>query len=78
MVKALGLNITADDCICDGCLGERLGGYCRECPIRACNIERRFDHCGMCPDYICDNLSRFFGGSTKAKDRLEELRKARS
>lgn len=73
--KELGLNITADDCVCDGCASERTGGYCAECPMRACNIQRGYEHCGQCPDYMCENLSRFVSKAKEAGERLEELRK---
>lgn len=77
--KELGLKVSPDDCICDGCQpfeGGRLGGYCSECPMRACNIEHAYEHCGQCPAYMCDDLSKFVGGSKEAKDRLEALRKS--
>jgi hypothetical protein len=41
--KEMNLNITVEDCICDGCRpfeGARHGGYCAECPIRTCGIKR--------------------------------------
>lgn len=78
--KNLGLAITADDCICDGCLpvdGGRLGGYCGECPMRACNLQKGLAHCAQCEDYPCDNLARFTANSPEAKARLEALRSAR-
>ncbi len=75
--QELGLPITPEDCICDGCRpmeGARLGGYCNECPIRACGLKRGYDHCAQCTDYICDSLAKFLGQSGEARERLEALR----
>lgn len=77
--EELGLNITPDDCICDGCQprkGARLGGYCNECPIRACNIEHGYENCSQCSDYMCDNLSKFVEKTPEVKTRLDRMRKA--
>ena len=56
--KEMNLNITVEDCICDGCRpfeGARHGGYCAECPIRTCGIKKSYPNCAYCPDYPCEN-----------------------
>lgn len=75
--KDLGLPIKPEDCICDGCQpqeGARLGGYCNECPVRACGIKKQYPNCAYCPEYACDDLKKFFGGATVAKDALDAIR----
>ena len=76
--RELKLPITPEDCICNGCQpreGARLGGYCNECPIRACGIKNGYPNCAYCPDYPCADLSRFHQGASMAKDSLEAIRR---
>ena len=70
--------ITADSIICDGCLGHnggRLSGYCLECQIRACGVERGVVNCAHCADYACEKLEGFFGHAGEARAVLEEVRR---
>lgn len=70
-------NITAADVTCDGCLAfdGRLGGYCPQCPIRACGIERKVLNCAYCADYAtCDKLLGFFNVAPAAKATLDGIR----
>ena len=47
-----GTSLRAEDCVCDGCLGDsRRIGYCRTCEIRACAIERGLENCAHCEEY---------------------------
>lgn len=65
------------DVTCDGCQpgeGERLGSYCGECPMRVCGIREGYPNCAYCPDYACADLTKFYGGSHQAKDRLDSIR----
>ncbi|MGE5580883.1 MAG: DUF3795 domain-containing protein [Bacillota bacterium] len=76
--KELKCDIRPEDCVCDGCLpfeGARLGGYCGECPVRACGIKKSYPNCAYCPDYPCENLAKFQVGATEAKERLDSLRR---
>ncbi len=69
--------ITVADCICDGCLGDgRKGGYCGQCPIRACGVERGVVNCAHCPDYGCEKLAGFLANAPEAKATLEAIRLA--
>ncbi len=75
--KQLNLDIKPEDCICDGCHpyeGSRLGGYCNECPMRACGLRRSYPNCAYCPDYPCDTLSKFMVGAEGTKQRLDSIR----
>ena len=71
--------ITADSIVCDGCLGHnggRLSGYCLECNIRACGVERGAVNCAHCADYACEKLEGFFGLVPEAKTTLEGIRQS--
>ncbi len=62
--------------VCDGCLaGERHGGYCSACPIRACAEEKGYSTCAECDQYACEKLQGFFQLAPQAKSNLELLRK---
>ncbi len=67
--------MTIDAVTCDGCHATtRLGGYCHECPVRACALERGYDTCADCPDYACEKLLGFFEMAPVAKTNLEAMR----
>jgi hypothetical protein len=63
------------DVTCDGCLaGERHGGYCAECPIRACAVDKGHATCATCDEYGCEKLEGFLQRSPQARQNLEALR----
>jgi hypothetical protein len=69
---------TADSAMCDGCLkidGRHIG-YCFQCQIRACGMERGVVNCAHCADYACEKLTGFFGAAPHAQTMLEEIRQA--
>jgi len=77
--------ITAASIICDGCLATtgRLSGYCLQCQIRACAVERgrAVEHgrvnCAHCDDYeSCEKLAEFLVHAPEAKATLEKIRQA--
>jgi hypothetical protein len=64
---------------CDGCttLNGRAGGYCGQCPIRACGIERKVTNCAYCAEYAsCEKLTGFLNQVPTAKASLERIRRA--
>jgi hypothetical protein len=64
---------------CDGCLAfdGRLGGYCSNCPIRACGVEKGVVNCAYCSDYeTCEKLAGFFGQAPAAKATLDAIRQS--
>lgn len=67
---------TAQGVLCDGCLATtgRQCGYCSECQVRACAVERGMVNCAHCPDYACQKLEGFFGMAPVARDTLESIR----
>ncbi len=63
--------------MCDGCTSKgRHGGYCMECPVRACGVERGVANCAYCPDYACDKLQAFFERGPEMRTMLEEIRRS--
>ncbi|MDI7247228.1 MAG: DUF3795 domain-containing protein [Bacillota bacterium] len=78
--EELGITVTAEDCICDGCLAfhGRLGGYCGECPIRACGIRTKVENCAHCEGYPCEQLEKFLQGVPAARAVLDAIRGGRS
>jgi hypothetical protein len=65
-----------EETYCDGCLtpGERKGGYCGACPIRACVIQKKIDNCAHCADYACKDLTEFFNMAPQVKEKLDKIR----
>ena len=71
---------TVETVMCDGCLGSdgRKIGYCFQCKIRACGVERGVANCAHCADYACDKLEGFFGHAPHARPVLDEIRRGLS
>ena len=67
---------TAESVLCDGCLATsgRQCGYCHECQVRACAMERGLANCAHCQDYACDKLETFFGMAPHARGTLDSIR----
>ena len=67
---------TAESVMCDGCLGDdgRKIGYCFECQVRACGVERGVVNCAHCADYACEKLVAFFDHAPGAKATLDGIR----
>jgi hypothetical protein len=70
-------DITVASVTCDGCVTRagRLGGYCSQCPIRACGVARGIANCAHCADYsACDKLADFFKTVPDARVTLDGIR----
>jgi hypothetical protein len=67
---------TAESVMCDGCLSssDRLCGYCFECAVRACGLERGVLNCAYCDDYGCDKLEGFWAMAPAARATLDAIR----
>jgi Protein of unknown function (DUF3795) len=68
--NAPGMTIQCDSCMTEG----RKIGYCAECGIRRCVVERGLANCAACPDYACEQLSAFFQRVPQIKINLDALR----
>ena len=68
-------NVTVESVMCDGCLSSsnRLCGYCFECAVRACAMDRGVATCAHCDDYGCATLETFLGMASQARSTLEVL-----
>jgi len=63
---------------CDGCMAwERMGGYCSECPVRACGLARSLPNCAHCEDFkTCGTLQNLIGEIPGVKENLAAIRVA--
>ena len=70
--------ITADTINCDGCMaaGDRHFGYCLDCEVRKCAVERQLENCAHCPDYVCEKLAGFFQHAPQNRATLDLVRQA--
>lgn len=68
--------LTVETIRCDGCstTGGRLGGYCPECPVRACAIDRGVQTCAYCEDYGCETLEGFLSHAAGLREALDKMR----
>jgi hypothetical protein len=74
-----GYHLSAEDCLCEGCIGEgRLASFARQCEIRRCAVARGVKTCGHCSDYPCDSLQETFQRSPHARAVLDEIAQKRS
>ncbi len=74
--EQLGVEMTADDTMCDSCLGSsgRQIPYCTVCTIRACGIDNLVENCAHCRDYACDKLGAFAKPGSAHRQVLDEIR----
>jgi hypothetical protein len=65
-----------EDITCDGCIAaKRAGGYCPECPVRACGMARGVVNCAYCEDYqTCGTLQSFIADIEDARENLAAIR----
>jgi hypothetical protein len=63
---------------CDGCTSSgRLGGYCADCPVRACASEKGVENCAHCDDFeACEILQGFIANIPAAQENLLAIRAA--
>ena len=68
--------MTIEAVTCDGCTSQgRLGGYCNECPVRACGLEKRVENCAHCDAFEgCELLSEFIAQIPAARNNLAAIR----
>jgi hypothetical protein len=67
---------SAETTMCDGCLADsnRLCGYCYQCQVRACALERGLANCAHCGDYGCEPLQAFWQMAPQARTTLDAIR----
>ena len=71
-----GLELTAADSMCDGCLATtgRQIGYCQDCAIRTCAVQREVETCAHCDEYACDKVEAFSKPGTAHRTTLDDIR----
>lgn len=67
---------TVEETMCDGCLSnsDRLCGFCHQCQVRACALDRDVVNCAYCDDYGCDTLQAFWQMAPEARTTLDGIR----
>lgn len=74
--KQYGAEITPEMVDCAGCTvleGPHIG-YCFECEIRKCGLEKNVANCALCALYPCALISPFIEKVPAAKANLEKIR----
>ena len=74
--KQYGAEITPEMVDCAGCTvleGPHIG-YCFECEIRKCGLEKNVANCALCDLYPCGVVSAFIDKVPPAKANLEKIR----
>jgi hypothetical protein len=72
--EGLKVDFNPEDIDCDGCISDRISGWCRKiCKIRPCAEVRKVKTCALCDDYPCARLKEFLSEEPIAKRNLEEI-----
>ncbi|MCB5269905.1 MAG: DUF3795 domain-containing protein [Candidatus Cloacimonetes bacterium] len=52
--EQFGKEIPIAELYCDGCMADgRKIGFCTQCAIRICCINKGYENCASCPDFPC-------------------------
>jgi hypothetical protein len=51
--------VKPEDLVCDGCLSDRVFGYCQVCPIKSCSSDKKIEGCHQCTDFPCKFIDNF-------------------
>jgi hypothetical protein len=74
--KSYGTNLTNKDINCDGCMSDGGHfGWCYQCPIRACVVDKGFQSCAECGDFPCATNEFLYNAAPAAKENIEAHRK---
>jgi hypothetical protein len=74
--EGLKVEFKPEDIDCDGCMSDRISGWCRKiCKMRPCAEEREVKTCAHCGDYPCGKLKEFLSKEPIATKNLETIRK---
>jgi hypothetical protein len=70
-----GPEMSLDKVTCDGCSSDRVGGYCSECPVRACAMAKGYQNCAYCDELeTCEILDGLIAVDASAKQSLLAIR----
>ena len=74
--EQFGKDVKPEEIYCVGCYNEGTHfGYCAECGIRICGLEKKVLSCAYCDEYPCPTLIQFFDMVPEAKKNLDEIYK---
>jgi len=74
--KGLNLEFKPEDIDCNGCMSNKVSGWCTKiCRIRPCAEVRKVKTCAHCRDHPCDKLTEFLSNETEATRTLDQIRK---
>ncbi|MBN1375959.1 MAG: DUF3795 domain-containing protein, partial [Dehalococcoidia bacterium] len=51
--------VKPEELVCDGCLSNRVFGYCQTCPIKTCCNDKNIEGCHQCTDFPCTYIDNF-------------------
>jgi len=73
--EQLGEEMTIADAMCDGCTATtgRQIGYCHECEIRRCAVQKHIENCAHCEDYACEKIEAFAKPGSEHRKRLDGI-----
>lgn len=70
--------LQSEDIDCDGCIktGKKLIGFCNDCEIRQCGMEKSIKNCAYCSDFPCEKLENYWrmNHAHQAKTTIKEMR----
>ncbi|MFC2078010.1 DUF3795 domain-containing protein [Candidatus Bipolaricaulota bacterium] len=74
--EQLGVEMTMADAMCDGCQAKtgRQIGYCHECAIRLCAVQKHIENCAHCDDYACEKIEGFSKPGSPQRATLDNIR----
>jgi hypothetical protein len=69
--------LTAADINCVGCTAEGVHfGWCLQCPIRTCVVDKGFKTCAECVEFPCEKNQMILDNVPDARANIESLRTA--
>ena len=72
--RELNTEFTVKDIECDGCLSQRISGWCQSiCAIRPCAEKQNAKTCAHCSEYSCEILETFLVGEPIARAKLDGI-----
>ena len=73
--EQLNVEMTVADAMCDGCRSTtgRQIGYCHECAIRVCAVQKHVETCAHCSDYACEKVEGFSKPGTPHRATLDQI-----
>lgn len=74
--KQFNVEIPAESINCVGCMdtGQHIG-FCSQCSIRLCIIEKQYSTCADCSEFPCPKGSFIWVDGSQSKANLDKLRK---